>query len=394
MQTVEFLSRSLGPRPAGTDGEHKAVDYIRSRLHDLGLSSRAQPFAFRNWRALGPAVLRLQSAQGDSEDIEGIALPYTAATPTLGISGVLRWQGHWPIIPRRLECPRFAVHSSDDLPVAAVVAAPFGRPRPLPNPQPLLVVPTIVISMAAGDRVRELTEAAQEPVLATIMSSSVQEETLISTNLVADVGVSSRRLVVMAHYDCVPDSPGANDNASGVAILLRLAQHFADKPGGPIGLRFIFCGAEEPFLVGSRAYVAELATRGDLAQLAACLNLDMLGVGHEFSLRRVEGSLWAQAATAVGEWSPHGLAFHQTESMASSDHWSFHEAGIPSAQLTRGPDPEWHTPGDVPDRFTTDHLDDAELLAQRLLDEALDLLARGAERKQYGIAEAGLPKLG
>jgi Zn-dependent M28 family amino/carboxypeptidase len=60
----------------------------------------------------------------------------------------------------------------------------------------------------------------------------------------------------------------------------------------------------------------------------------------------------------------------ETDLYAASDHWAFHEVGIPSAQFTREPDPEWHSVADQPDRFGEAELADAETLAARLLREA------------------------
>lgn len=81
-------------------------------------------------------------------------------------------------------------------------------------------------------------------------------------------------LVLGAHYDTVPFSPGADDNASGVAALLELADVFASVSVGST-LEFVFFAGEEMGLLGSRAYAAE-ADAADRDLLGA-ISLDMIG---------------------------------------------------------------------------------------------------------------------
>ncbi|WP_410510621.1 M28 family peptidase [Nodosilinea sp. E11] len=81
-------------------------------------------------------------------------------------------------------------------------------------------------------------------------------------------------ILVGAHYDSVPGSPGADDNATGLAALLELARAFSTQPGKS-PLRLIAFDLEEFGLVGSRCYAADLHQRGESIQLM--LSLEMLG---------------------------------------------------------------------------------------------------------------------
>jgi aminopeptidase YwaD len=67
-------------------------------------------------------------------------------------------------------------------------------------------------------------------------------------------------LIVAAHYDTVMGSPGADDNASGVAVLLEVARGLRSVPLGR-EVRFIGFSLEEEDLLGSLAYAAELRAR-------------------------------------------------------------------------------------------------------------------------------------
>lgn len=92
-------------------------------------------------------------------------------------------------------------------------------------------------------------------------------------------GTRPEILVVGAHYDSVSDSPGANDNASGVAGMLALARPFAGKPCGQT-LRFVaFVNEEPPYFqtpeMGSFVYARRCKERGD--KIAAMISLETIG---------------------------------------------------------------------------------------------------------------------
>ena len=80
-------------------------------------------------------------------------------------------------------------------------------------------------------------------------------------------------MVVAAHYDGPANSPGADDNASGLAVLLELARVSRDWTH-PLGLRLVFFDCEETGLLGARAYLADGERR---AGIHFALILEMLG---------------------------------------------------------------------------------------------------------------------
>jgi len=97
------------------------------------------------------------------------------------------------------------------------------------------------------------------------------------SNLVATRAGSAEVVVVGAHYDSIPTTPGADDNASGVAVLLELARHFR---GGARTVRFVAFTNEEPVYfqteqMGSLVYARECKAHGD--QVVAMLSLETLG---------------------------------------------------------------------------------------------------------------------
>jgi Zn-dependent M28 family amino/carboxypeptidase len=81
-------------------------------------------------------------------------------------------------------------------------------------------------------------------------------------------------ILVGAHFDAAPATPGADDNASGIAVLLELARHFAADPA-PSPLWLVAFDLEERGMIGSRAYACFL--RQQRQPLRLMLSLEMLG---------------------------------------------------------------------------------------------------------------------
>ncbi|SES82141.1 M28 family metallopeptidase [Hymenobacter actinosclerus] len=165
-------------------------------------------------------------------------------------------------------------------------------------------------------------------------------------------------VVVSAHYDHLGrlgrDTyfPGANDNASGVAMLLELAAHYARSENRPAcSVAFLAFGAEEAGLVGSRYFVGHPLI--PLPGIRLLANLDLLGTGDE-GLTVVNGRVFEgqfarlQRLNAAGGYVPSLAARGRA---ANSDHFPFSERGVPALFFyTRGGIAAYH---DVQDRPET-----------------------------------------
>jgi len=143
--------------------------------------------------------------------------------------------------------------------------------------------------------------------------SSDDARTLQVPNLIATKRGTvepERVLELGAHYDTVPHSPGAVDNASGVAALLEIARVVADVPTGR-SVRFCFFGAEEVGKRGSAAHIA--VVRADSATaVAGLINLDSVGYADDTPGSQAEPDdvPWflslpdrANFVAVVGNWS-------------------------------------------------------------------------------------------
>jgi hypothetical protein len=161
-------------------------------------------------------------------------------------------------------------------------------------------------------------------------------------------------LVVGAHLDTVPQSPGAEDNASGVAVLLEVARVLAAaRTRLPVVL--VAFGAEEPrgptdadHHYGSRAYVASLGPAARRA-VRGMVSLDRVGVGTVAPVCSAGDGARGTAARArvLAAARDAGVATQPCVNR-SSDHWSFARAGLPGVRLGSTPYDGYHAPGDLP----------------------------------------------
>jgi hypothetical protein len=119
----------------------------------------------------------------------------------------------------------------------------------------------------------------------TIISSPPRKLRVEGENIIVPLGKGSRHLVVGAHYDAVPNSPGANDNGGGVAVVLGLIRTLKEY-GWNVTVDFCFFDREEVGLVGSAVYVREFRDR---QRHLAMVNLDVEGTGEELYIGPVGG---------------------------------------------------------------------------------------------------------
>jgi aminopeptidase S len=162
----------------------------------------------------------------------------------------------------------------------------------------------------------------------------------LSANLIAErAGAVDGVLVLGAHLDSVEAGPGINDNASGVAALLVIADRLATLPPPRTKVRFAFWGAEEGGPFGSRAYVDELGA-SQRREIVAYLNFDMLASPN--AVRFVYDEAGAPAGStaltaAFGDYFDRaGLPWDSIDLAGDSDHGPFSEAAIPTGGLFSG----------------------------------------------------------
>ena len=142
-------------------------------------------------------------------------------------------------------------------------------------------------------------------------------------------------LVVCGHYDhlgTLGDKiyfPGANDNASGIAIMLELAEHFSKNPLD-ISLVFIAFGAEEAGLVGS--YFFNSNPTVDLDKIKFVVNLDLFGTGEKgiTAVNAEEQKEAFELLKGINEKNNYLSKVYKRGQAANSDHYFFSQNKVPA----------------------------------------------------------------
>ncbi len=174
-----------------------------------------------------------------------------------------------------------------------------------------------------------------------------------SANVWAKVGIGPTRVLIGGHYDSVTSSPGADDNASGLAVILEIARNLAASPPEHLTVTVAGFGAEERLSgfgsddhhFGSRLMADRLAAAGELPDYM--VSVDMVGVGDELWAVIYQDLDPAVADLLVAAGSDAGVKVTKVSGGDISDHEGFARAGVPAAFLWRPDNPAWHTPEDA-----------------------------------------------
>jgi Zn-dependent M28 family amino/carboxypeptidase len=162
--------------------------------------------------------------------------------------------------------------------------------------------------------------------------------------------------------------PGANDNASGVAMLLSLAKEIQQQPLQNHHVLFIAFAGEEIGLEGSQFFVDQHILGSD--QISCVLNLDIMGSGEE-GITVVNGAVHKalfQRLLDLNELTQSVPVIKPRGKAANSDHYPFSEAGIPAIFIyTMGPNKNYHDIHDKAAALSFDRFDQLHYLLLRFI---------------------------
>lgn len=245
------------------------------------------------------------------------------------------------------------------------IDAPPGCTRPsLDSPDLSSYLQSVVAQLAAQPRYLSDQRTAARTYLMNQLAAQGWQAQLHTYNTGANViatvpaTMGDGKLIVLgAHFDTVQNSPGANDNASGVAVVLAVGRYLKETPCRTSPVVLAFFDQEEAGLFGSRAYALTLTA----ANVRAVHTVDQVAWDADgdkrFELELPTPTLeteWRAAANVIG------VPVTKT-STSGTDHESFRDRGIPAIGLTEeyvGGDTsdKRHTVGDTPSSIEP-HLD-------------------------------------
>ena len=211
----------------------------------------------------------------------------------------------------------------------------------------------------------------------------------------ANPQLSTQPVIVGAHYDHLGIDaatglpyPGADDNASGVSIMLEVAASLARSYTPQRPILFVAFSGEESGLLGSQYFVSNPPGGYLPTNLFAMLNLASVGRldGRQLQVFGSESAYeWPFMAQGIG----FTIGLHSqmaAANIASSDHISFLNAGIPAIHLFAGAHNDYHRVSDTPDKLDLDGMSSVALW----LEEAIVYLADNTSPLRVNLANAAV----
>jgi aminopeptidase YwaD len=367
------LTEHHSPRASATDEEAASADYIAGLFRGLGYDPSVQQFGVRTLAADRP-VLALDPATLSSPKAPSFdALPLRlsaerSASGELAEAGLVlgdlpvgSLDGKVALIERGVVPFETKVSRASR---AGATAAIIFNNEPGQFGGTLstqAAIPVVSVSQETGAELRSLMVGGVVRATVSVIYKSVPSRNVVIERPGEDPAAGV--VVLGGHFDTVPDVPGANDNGSGTAVLLAIAEAVKDIKL-PVTVRFIAFGSEELGLLGSRHYVDSLA-EADRRGLIAMLNFDALGTGPTPGVFG-EVDLVDRAVGAAGAL---GLRMQREPGIqgGSSDFASFEASDIPFLFFLAGDFSRIHTPEDRLEFVDADLMGTAAAVAIDLL---------------------------
>lgn len=335
---------AMGPRVAGTPVMEQASSYLQQAYRSAGYVTEVQTFTYSKFEDQGSS-LTVNDATIEAPALRGSV----SARPT----------GRLVVVPNAGRAADFAEVEVN----GAIAIVQRGEIRFLEKAQNaaaagasgLVIVNSesdtfagllggevnIPVVALSGKQGNSLIEQVQSQSIQATLNANTAERTVTGRNIIAHrAGVTQPELLLGAHYDSVADSPGANDNASGTAVLLDVARQIAQTPLGE-RVWFVAFDGEEDGLHGSRAFVQQ-AQPQFLTGLEGMLNFDMVGVNQNL---RATGSAALTEQIQLAS-SSDAAEIATGAAGGDSDHAPFAAANVPVLFFTRGMEPNYHSPAD------------------------------------------------
>ena len=350
-----------GTRVSGSPGFDQSAAYAEGVFRAAGYNVTVQPFQFQTFVSLSPSILEqvspapagpvannimAYSGSGDvTAAVTALAAPPTDTTPGCEAADFAGFPAGNIALIRRGSCT-FAIKATNAYSAGASGVIIYNNAPGILNGTLgngfTLNIPVTSVTDTVGQQL------AATPGLVMRLKTSTFRGIATTYNVLAESVDGDPNNVIMAgaHLDSVNAGPGINDNGSGSAAILEVAQQMAKvKPVNKV--RFALWGAEESGLVGSTYYVNNLAS-AERAKITLYLNFDMIGSpNHGFFIYDGDDSDAVGAGpgpsgsaeiekTFEAFFNMRGIPFKGTDFSGRSDYGPFIAAGIPSGGLFTG----------------------------------------------------------
>ena len=390
VESAEYLSQEItaqterSDRLAGTEGDHMAADYIEEQFENLGFNPSRQEIQFMGWKPESRPTMEIDFNDGE-EEVRAVNMSWGGSTPTGGVSGTVEHVGRTPIISGLFYWDKYRV-VSDGTTVAHIVGIAdkeweYALPEPLDHAT--YNFPTVILGHTNNQRLHEAVYDGE--VTVSLETDTIYMPQSRTFNLEAEIEGKEEPedvIVISAHHDTLPYDKGASDNASGVACMLKVAEHVAEH-GYPKTVRFVSFAGEEWNDLGVRYYVRELRESGELSRILTDFEIDT--VGHpegdtmfwyvdDWTEIRLKEKL-QNVITHRGYDEQYGIEYVPTS--GGLDSWQFEENGISTLTNVWWPFPTMHQHHDSSypndDEVSREQMEITVDVHKLLLDEFKDL---------------------
>ena len=388
LQTIARLNGDT--REVFSPGYQASIDYVVATLEKAGYDPEINQFNYPFWEESQPAVLNQVSPTakpyryGTEEDndadtadfitmansptveltnapvfpVGGIVDPPNSATPSAsgcaagdyaGVSGkvalvqrgtcsfVAKWQ-----FAQAAGATGVIIYNEGNTPA---------RQNPLfvdNQPDPAATIAAVITSYTLGNELLQAYKAGQNPTVDFKVYGTFTDRFLPQVIAETKSGDPNHVVIVGGHLDSVPAGPGINDDGSGTAALLTMAQELAKKGNRPRQkVRFMWFGAEENGLVGSSYYAAQLS-QAEVDKVDVMLDYDMLASANYIRMAYDGDGNFEPGNPAGPEgsgkveqvfddwWTSQGLQSTRTPFDGRSDYVGFTLRGIPAGGVFAG----------------------------------------------------------
>ncbi len=351
------LSVDIGPRPAGSTPNQAAAEYIEHIFCDAGLGVERQIFPCTSWE-YEETILEQDGVRYEGEanwrslpcDVVGRIVPASTieeleqADLTGRIALLSGEITQYELAPRTSTAYYPSDHKQVNQlldkkkPLAVITVNPLLQSMRHVIKDPLMEIPSASVMPQVG---LELLQHTGQLLRVKIVSRRGQGE---AWNIIATrTGSRPERVVISAHYDTVWGAPGAYDNASGVSVLLTLAQALADRQL-PVSLEFYASNGEEFGGQGTIVYLQRYGLQEVPARLARPVgqrsevwksilaNINIDGVGLALGANNITtiaaSKAFAEMVERIRKQTYPGII--HVSPWPASDHYTFYSHGVPS----------------------------------------------------------------
>ncbi|NCB93396.1 MAG: M28 family peptidase [Clostridia bacterium] len=341
-QYLQVLCNEIGTRPTGSEANQKAVDYVSEEFEKCGCQVQRQKFDCMDW------THRECSLMVDGKEVSIFPAPYSLACDVQGkivcvnsLDELRRTEITEKIV---LLCGELA--SEPLMPKSFVFWNPDEHKETislLENGKPLAV---LTVSLSVEKYIPVIEDGDFEIACGIVLPESVnllhngadailqintERKAATAENVIATIGKGERKICFSAHIDTKEGTPGALDNASGVTVLLALADKLSDLELA-YRVEFVLFNGEDYYSnPGEMTYMASYLSKPE--DYVYAYNIDGVGVKNQkisYSLYECPKEFVSSIAKAAKEFQD----IEEIEPWPQGDHTLFAVSGVPAVAIT------------------------------------------------------------